>query len=105
MQAALIQFLVPVFHQDGTRIAASEFESMRSELTKRFGGVTAFIQSPALGTWARQSDAKVEQDQMILVEVVVDNPDRCWWSNYRMRLEKAFRQDEIMMRMLEIERL
>ena len=105
MKAALIQFLVPVFHQDGTRIAVSDIENMRSELTERFGGVTAFIQSPALGTWARQNDAKAEQDQMILVEVVVDNPDRYWWSNYRTRLETVFRQDEIMMRMLEIERL
>lgn len=78
---------------------------MRSDLTERFGGVTAFVQSPALGVWRKEGGREVQQDQMILFEVVVMDLDRSWWSNYRSHLERIFRQDEIMMRALEIERL
>ena len=105
MRSTLVQFLIPVVDQEGARIAEAQFESMRSALTERFGGVTAFVHSPALGTWKGASDANVQQDEVILVEVIVDQLDRSWWSNYRSQLEELFNQDEILMRALEIERL
>jgi hypothetical protein len=105
VRSALVQFLLPAFDRNGTRITEREFERMRLELTDRFGGVTAFVQSPALGAWREAAGGRVEEDQMILVEVVVEELDLGWWSEYRRRLEHTFRQEEIMMRSLEIERI
>jgi hypothetical protein len=105
VRAALVQFLLPAFDRNGTLITEREFEGMRLELAERFGGVTAFIQSPALGAWREPGGSRVQEDQMILVEVVVEELDLAWWSQYRTRLERTFRQDEIMMRSLDIERI
>jgi hypothetical protein len=91
--------------RDGIRIITAEFDTIRAELTERFGGVTAFVRSPALGTWADPNGMTAQQDEMVLVEVVVNDLDRAWWASYRTKLERLFRQDEIMMRAWDIERI
>ena len=39
---------------------------------------------------------------MIIMEVMTKRFDRSWWKKYRKSLEKAFRQDEIVIRVHEI---
>jgi hypothetical protein len=41
----------------------------------------------------------------VMVEVVVADLDRGWWSAYRVRLEQAFRQESILLRAIAIEKL
>jgi hypothetical protein len=52
----LIQLLLPLHDNDGPAFPSNHFKQVRSDLTDRFGGVTAFIRSPAVGLW--QDDAK-----------------------------------------------
>lgn len=101
----LIQILIPVFDNDGHQFEQSLFADVRQALTERFGGLTAFAQSPAQGLWKDAERGTTAHDELILVEVMVARLDRDWWSAYRKELERTFRQDEIVMRALACERL
>lgn len=99
----VVQFLLPL--RDNTRrpFARADFEKVRAELTERFGGVTAFLQSPAMGAW--KDEGETVRDEMVLYEVMVERLERAWWSGYRAELERRFQQERVMMRALGAETL
>jgi hypothetical protein len=99
----LVEFLLPTFDNDGRRFPRREFEVVRRELTDKFGGVTAFVKSPAVGLWA--DDGQVRRDELAVFEVMTETLDRDWWKDYREQLERRFGQDEIVMRALTFDRL
>lgn len=104
MTGHLIQILLPLRTRDGADVPADLFATVRAELTQRFGGVTAYSRSPATGLWKR-TEAEVERDQVIMIEVVVEAFDRDWWGQYREQLEQRFGQEEVHARALVIERI
>jgi hypothetical protein len=77
---------------------------VRFELTDKFGGVTAFLRSPAEGLWVEQHGA-VSHDDVVIYEVMTQALDREWWSRYRAELEARFRQEELVVRASVTERL
>jgi len=99
----LVQILLPLRMRDGSDVPAEMFAEVRVELTQRVGGVTAYSRSPATGLWKR-TEAEVERDQVIMIEVVVEAFDRDWWAQYRGQLEQRFGQEEVHARALPIER-
>ncbi len=101
----LIQILLPVVDNAGQRFPRAAFEALRHTLSERFGGLTAFVQSPALGLWKDTQSGATARDEVILIEVMVERLDRAWWSDYRSELEKTFRQDEIVVRALGCQRI
>lgn len=101
----LVQILIPVFDNSGRRFEQHLFESVRTQLIERFGGLTAFVQSPALGLWKDAESGTTTQDAMILIEVMSDTLDQVWWLGYRHSLEKIFRQNEIVIRALACQRI
>jgi hypothetical protein len=100
----LVEFLLPVFDNHGARIPKEEFDRVRRELTDRFGGVTAFMQSPAMGLWADEKGV-VRRDELVSFEVMAESLDRDWWRSYREQLARRFRQQEIVMRASSFELL
>jgi hypothetical protein len=100
----LVQILLPLRKRDSSDVPAALFAEVRGELTQRFGGVTAYSRSPATGLW-KNTEAEVEREQVIMVEVVVDAFDPDWWTRYRDRLAKRFDQEEIHARAIAIERI
>jgi hypothetical protein len=100
----LIQILLPLSDNDGRRFSEEPFIAVRRELTERFGGVTAYARAPATGMWKRD-EGDVARDDNVMVEVMVDELDREWWRAYRDRLAALFRQEELVVRALPIERL
>ena len=52
----LIQFLLPLRDNEGRAFGRADFERVRTELTERFGGVTAFLQAPAQGAWKEEGE-------------------------------------------------
>jgi hypothetical protein len=100
----LIQLLLPLRDNGGIPFPRRMFEQVRSELTERFGGVTAYLRSPASGVW-KDDQGEVARDEMVMVEVMVNSLDRPWWDIYRRDLEGRFRQAELLMRALGCERL
>jgi len=100
----LVEFLLPVFDNHGTHFPKEEFDRVRRELTEKFGGVTAFMQSPAVGLWADETGV-VRHDDLVSFEVMAESLDREWWGEYREQLAARFRQQEIVMRASPFERL
>jgi hypothetical protein len=101
----LVQILLPLYDNQGHPFARAEMERVHAELAERFGGVTAYLRSPAHGVWKEGEGGEAAHDDVILVEVVAERLDRHWWAAYREGLERRFRQEEMLIRALPAERL
>ena len=99
----LVQLLLPVADNAGQRFPAILYEDVASELTERFGGVTAYTRSPAEGRW--QSGASEHHDDVLVVEVMVDELDPAWWGAFRERLAGTFLQESLVVRAQNIQLL
>ena len=96
----LVQLLLPLYDNAGRRFAKSKMNSVKSLLTRKFGGITMFKRSPAEGLSSEQGG--VVRDEIVILEVMTDKLRKSWWTSYRRRLEKLFRQDEIIVRASKI---
>jgi hypothetical protein len=72
------------------------FSRVREDLTSRFGGVTAFVRSPAVGLW-KENSHDINREEIAMFEVLADQLDKEWWASYRKELEDKFRQEELLM--------
>lgn len=100
----LVQILLPIYNNSGIPFPRRNFEEIKAELTTRFGGITAFLSSPAEGLW-REHENKVSRDDVVIFEVMVGTLDRRWWRGYRSDLENRFQQAEMIVRASVIEKL
>ena len=99
----LVQLFLPLHDNDKQKFPAEYFDSVRSELTDRFGGVTAFLRSPAVGLWKTEND--VSRDEVVMFEVMTPDLDEDWWFEYRTQLQKKFRQEELLICAFEVKKL
>jgi hypothetical protein len=95
----LIEIFLPLFDNAGRKLPKTVFAATRRELIARFGGLTAYSRSPARGFWKEKG--KVARDEIVVFEVMTKRLDRRWWRDYRRELEKRFKQDEIVIRVLQ----
>ena len=100
----LVEIFLPTFDNEGQRFSKAAFDAVRHELTEKFGGVTAFTRAPAAGLWSDDS-GHLHRDELAIFEVMSDVLDRAWWTAYRQDLEHRFRQQEIVVRATESERI
>jgi hypothetical protein len=100
----LIQILLPRYDAQGQRFDDQLFARTRAELVEQFGGVTAYLRSPAAGVWVAPGGA-VERDEVVMVEVVAEDLDPAWWRKYLKELETRFGQDEMHARALPATKL
>jgi hypothetical protein len=100
----LVQLLLPLYDNEGRAFPREDFDRVRDELTDRFGGVTAFLRSPAEGAW-KENEGGVTRDDVVVYEVMTEQLDRRWWADYRDRLTRRFRQDELLITATAAERL
>jgi hypothetical protein len=100
----LIQILLPLEKGGGRRIPARQFQEVAAEVSRKFGGITAYTRSPAEGRW-RKHGAGTIYDDVIVYEVMSATLQAHWWANYRRRLEQQFGQEEIVIRAQRMIRL
>jgi hypothetical protein len=100
----LIQILLPIFGNNGEELLRDKYPGIREELVKRFGGLTAFIQSPAEGLW-KDGGNRTGRDDIVMLEVMVPEVDKSWWASYRTRLQELLGQELIVIRALAMETL
>jgi hypothetical protein len=99
----VVEILLPLSDNEGKRFDRAFYAAVREELVERFGGLTAFTRSPAEGLW--EEGGGTNRDEIVVFEVMADELDRDWWGSYRESLERRFRQDEIVVRAREAQRL
>jgi hypothetical protein len=100
----LVQILLPLYDNEKRAFARDEFDRVHRELTEAFGGVTAYLRSPAEGAW-KDDEGKVTRDDVAIYEVLTEELDRVWWARYRAELARRFRQEELLVRASAVERL
>jgi len=100
----LVEILLPRAHESGDDFEAADFVTVQRELTAKFGGVTAFLRSSAQGLW-QAADGEVVRDEIAVFEVMVEQIDEGWWTQYRRELERRFRQDQVVIRSIQIRQL
>lgn len=96
----LVQILLPLADNSGDPFSEDMLRSIQSELSDRFGGLTAFTRAPARGVWNRGDDQA--DDDIVVVEVMIEQVDVVWWKSFKARLERELRQAEIVIRTQEI---
>ena len=100
----LVQLLLPLHDNAGVPFPRNAFEQVRAELTEHYGGVTAYLRAPASGVWTDEGGA-VAREKVVMVEVMVRRLERRKWAQYRRLLEERFRQAEVVVRAIRIDRL
>jgi hypothetical protein len=98
----LIQILLPLQDNSGHPFPALDFQRVRDELSERFGGITAYVRSPAVGLW-RETPETTVHDEIIIYEIMTEDLDRTWWKEYRQGLAERYRQQVLVVRMSEVE--
>jgi hypothetical protein len=86
----LIEILLPLNDNSGRPFAPEKYAAVRQHLTERFGGLTAFTRSPAQGT--KTGGGKMVHHEIVVFEVLTETLNAGWWKNYRLQLERDFRQ-------------
>lgn len=92
----VIEVFLPLDTGHRDPIPPETIEGLIAGLSDRFGGATAYTREPAEGLWKRAST--IERDRIIVVEVMVEQLDELWWSDYRRRLESEFAQERVLIR-------
>lgn len=96
----LVQILLPLTDNSGESFGKASFDAVKNELTDAYGGVTAYVTSPAEGLWEDgDSDAS---ERVVLFEVMTETLDQSDWTARRRSLEKRFRQERIVIRYMSI---
>ena len=100
----LIHLLLPLHDNNHRQIEPRQFQAVRNELTEKFGGITAFVRSPAVGLWKEDTE-NIRRDEVVMFEILSDQLDDDWWRAYREKLEADFRQNEILIWAAEVMKL
>jgi hypothetical protein len=98
MRKHLIEIFLPLFDKHGRRIPLGRFKEVHSELTDRFGGLTAHTRAPAVGIWKPRPAGRAERDLIVIYEVMSSRLDAQWWATYRRALERRFGQEKVLVR-------
>lgn len=93
----LVQIILPLRDNENRRFQRSLYDRVHRELTDEFGGLTAYTRSPARGVW--RSSGTEKREDVVIIEVMSARPRRGWWKRYRRKLERRFRQNELIVRM------
>lgn len=100
----LVQILLPLYDNSGALFPPEEFQRVRDELTERFGGITTYVRSPAMGVWKETPESTVH-DEIVIYEVMAESLDRPWWTLYREEVTVRFRQEWLVVRASKVDLL
>ena len=96
--------MLSLCHAAGTRYGRNPFDGIAQDRSERSAGVTLYPRAPASGLW-KDSPGKSASDDIAVCDVMVETLEPIWWKYYRIRPERTFVQDELVVRSQEIERL
>jgi hypothetical protein len=100
----LVQLLLPLRDNGGKPFDRALYDGVRETLTQRFGGLTAYNRAPAEGLFS-DDRGHVMRDDVVIIEVMCDALDDAFWREYRTQLTARFDQEELVIRVLPMQRL
>lgn len=100
----LIQVFLPLYDRDGKENPPEIFQHVNERLTVKFGGITTYAHAPAIGFWKARAKKPVK-DELIIVEVMADQIEQPFWTEFRRWLESELDQTELVIRAFKIDRL
>jgi hypothetical protein len=100
----LIQMLLPTRDPTAEGVAAGKLRQTRAEIVSYFGGITAYVRSPAAGAWT-SAEGNLEEDDVVMIEILAETFDREWWRHYVEVLKQRFAQESIHVRATPVETL
>jgi hypothetical protein len=98
----LVQVLLPTNDNDGQAFEQALYFNVKTVFTEKFGGVTAYVRSPAEGAWQGPTGTR-RHDEIVIFEVMTERLDRSWWRKMRSELARAFKQEQLVIRTSPIE--
>ena len=98
-----VQLFIPLQDDKGKPFPQKYFNELGSELKDNFGGLTVYSRAPATGQW--KQDGQTITDELLVYEVLLSNPDKKYWTKLKARLEKIFRQEELLVLLTKIQKL
>jgi hypothetical protein len=99
----LVQILLPLSDNDAKPFPEGVLRGIQRELCDRFGGLTAHNRAPAEGIWRTAGSRK--KDDIVVLEVMDESFEPAWWRAFRKRTEELLRQEELVVRAHDTERL
>ena len=93
----LFQIYLPRNQDNGKPFPPDLFNKVKKQLTEKFGGLTMYTRAPAKGLWQDEGE-KTVSDDILIFEVMATAYDEAFWNSYKARLEKKFKQDEVLIR-------
>ena len=97
----LIQIYLPVRDNKDMAFSKETYSRIREELTKQFGGLTAYTRAPAEGLWKDEQN-NAHHDDIVIFEVMAAELDGPWWQAYKQQLKQTFSQAEIIIRVQKV---
>jgi hypothetical protein len=74
----LIQIFLPQYDNAGKAFSTEAFDQVQALLVEKYGGVTAYVRSPAIGMW-KENETKNVRDDIFIYEVMTEQIDYHWW--------------------------
>ncbi|RNJ41545.1 hypothetical protein B5V01_29235 [Mesorhizobium erdmanii] len=100
----LVEMLLPLKDNSGTPFPTQLYRELQEALAERFGGVTAYMRSPANGLW-NDGVGGSRHDDVVLFEIMAETLEAPYWQTLKGKLADDFRQNDIVVRVTEITRL
>jgi inorganic pyrophosphatase len=96
----LVQLFLPMYDNKGIVFPEKYYHRIREELTQNFGGTTFYFRSPVSGTWKQENN--VIKDELLVAEIFTQEEGISFFIKYKSKLETRFKQDEIIIRVMDI---
>lgn len=89
------ELYIPLYRADGRPVSAARIRRLKSELTRRFGGLTYFPQRNQ-GLW--RINRNVYRDRIVIFRVLTQSSpsNRGYWVELKKRLQKDLQQRRIL---------
>ena len=90
----LIQIFLPLYDNSGRRFAARMYSTERDALVERL------VASRPICVRQRKVCGRTKErpHDMVILEMMVRRVDRKWWNDHRHKLERRFKQKELVVR-------
>lgn len=89
-----LELILPEKTSGGKPFPETYFEELQEELVNKFGGLTVYSRITAQGFWKKGTEA-VQQD-VVVYELMLSKFDAHYWKQMKLKLERKFNQDEVM---------